>query len=129
MQLEPRIWATDVLVIGSGYTGLHCALQTAAAGRRTLVIEEREWVRDALTADRASSLQAFRDLFSDQVLRPGDEVAVQRVALLFTDLSASTALYGRIGDAAAMSLIMFAILLAFTIVYARMMMRSEKASA
>lgn len=33
--------------------------------------------------------------------------------------------YGRIGDAAAMSLIMFIILLAFTIVYARMMMRSE----
>lgn len=35
--------------------------------------------------------------------------------------------YGRIGDAAAMSLIMFAILLAFTIVYARMAMRSEEA--
>ncbi len=36
--------------------------------------------------------------------------------------------YGRIGDAAAMSLIMFAILLAFTIVYARMMMRTEEAN-
>jgi multiple sugar transport system permease protein len=36
--------------------------------------------------------------------------------------------YGRIGDAAAMSLIMFVILLGFTIVYARMMMRSEEAS-
>ncbi len=35
--------------------------------------------------------------------------------------------YGRIGDAAAMSLIMFMILLAFTIVYARMMMRSQDA--
>ena len=30
---------TDVLVIGSGYTGLHCALQTARAGRQTLVID------------------------------------------------------------------------------------------
>lgn len=30
---------TDVLVIGSGYTGLHCALETAAAGRATLVID------------------------------------------------------------------------------------------
>ena len=35
--------------------------------------------------------------------------------------------YGRIGDAAAMSLIMFAILLAFTIVYARMAMKSKEA--
>jgi multiple sugar transport system permease protein len=33
--------------------------------------------------------------------------------------------YGRIGDAAAMSLIMFAILLAFTIVYARMQMKQS----
>ena len=30
---------TDVLVIGSGYTGLHCALQTASAGRQTIVID------------------------------------------------------------------------------------------
>jgi multiple sugar transport system permease protein len=33
--------------------------------------------------------------------------------------------YGRIGDAAAMSLIMFAILLAFTVVYARMQMKQS----
>lgn len=30
---------TDVLVIGSGYTGLHCALQTATADRSTVVID------------------------------------------------------------------------------------------
>jgi len=30
---------TDVLIIGSGYTGLHCAIQTAGAGRQTLVID------------------------------------------------------------------------------------------
>jgi multiple sugar transport system permease protein len=35
--------------------------------------------------------------------------------------------YGRIGDAAAMSLIMFAVLLAFTLAYTRMVMRSEGA--
>ncbi|MEM7223296.1 MAG: adenylate/guanylate cyclase domain-containing protein [Pseudomonadota bacterium] len=72
---------------------------------RTLIVEERRWVRDALTADRVTSLQAFRDLFSDQVLRPGDEVAVRRVALMFTDLSDSTALYGAIGDASAYHLV------------------------
>jgi class 3 adenylate cyclase len=39
------------------------------------------------------------------VLRPGDEVAVARIALLFTDLRRSTDLYGRIGDAAAYHLV------------------------
>jgi len=34
--------------------------------------------------------------------------------------------YGRIGDAAAMSLVMFTVLLAFTIIYARMMMRDNR---
>ncbi len=72
---------------------------------RTLVIEERAWVADALTAERAATFQAFRDLFSEQVLRPGDEVAVQHVTLMFTDLRASTALYGRIGDARAYTLV------------------------
>lgn len=33
---------TDVLVIGSGYTGLHCALQTALAGRKTTVIDAED---------------------------------------------------------------------------------------
>jgi len=34
--------STDVLVIGSGYTGLHCALQTARAGRHTTVIDAQD---------------------------------------------------------------------------------------
>lgn len=76
------------------------------AGRPlTAVIEDRSWVADALTADRVTALQAFRDLFSDDVLRPGDEVAVGRIALLFSDLKGSTALYQAIGDASAYHLV------------------------
>jgi len=82
---------------------LDLANETARA--RTLVIEERRWLEDALTAERVSTLQAFRDLFSQEVLRPGDEVAIEHVTLMFTDLRASTALYGRIGDASAYGLV------------------------
>ena len=72
---------------------------------RVAVIESRHWLADCLTADRITTLQAFRDLFSEDVLRPGDEVAIGRVTLLFSDLRASTALYERIGDAAAYHLV------------------------
>jgi glycine/D-amino acid oxidase-like deaminating enzyme len=33
---------TEVLVIGSGYTGLHCGLQTARAGRDTVIIDAED---------------------------------------------------------------------------------------
>jgi class 3 adenylate cyclase len=69
------------------------------------IVEDRSWVADALTADRVTALQTFRDLFSDDVLRPGDEVAVGRIALLFSDLKGSTALYQSIGDASAYHLV------------------------
>src|SRR5262249_13059149 len=69
------------------------------------IIEDRSWVADALSADRVTALQTFRDLFSDDVLRPGDEVAVGRIALLFSDLKGSTALYQAIGDASAYHLV------------------------
>jgi class 3 adenylate cyclase len=82
-------------------------LRLANRAQRPLIaiIEDRGWVADALTADRVTALQTFRDLFSDDVLRPGDEVAVGRIALLFSDLKGSTALYQSIGDASAYHLV------------------------
>lgn len=80
-------------------------LQNRGAVRRTAVVESRAWVADALTAHEATTLQAFRDLFSGAVLRPGDQVSIAQIALMFTDLKGSTALYERIGDAAAYHLV------------------------
>jgi class 3 adenylate cyclase len=71
----------------------------------TAIVESRAWVAEALTADRVTALQAFRDLFSEDVLRPGDEVSIGRVTLLFSDLRGSTALYQKIGDATAYHLV------------------------
>lgn len=72
---------------------------------RSVVIEEQSWLRDVLTADRVTTMQAFRDLFSDQVLRPGDEVSIRNIAFAFTDLVGSSELFSRIGDAAAYQLV------------------------
>ena len=95
----------DAITLGGAGRPGEVILHNAAAQPLTAIVEERRWARDALTADRVTALQAFRDLFSEQVLRPGDEVAVARIALLFTDLRRSTDLYGRIGDAAAYHLV------------------------
>src|SRR5262249_59594604 len=59
----------------------------------------------ALTAQRATTMQAFRDLFADAVLRPGDEVAIRRITLMFTDVKGSSDLYNRVGDARAYGLV------------------------
>ena len=69
------------------------------------LIEDRTWTRDALTAPEVISLQVFRDLFAEATLRPGDEAGVSQVALLFTDLQGSTALYERVGDAVAFNMV------------------------
>jgi class 3 adenylate cyclase len=71
----------------------------------TFVIEDRGWRSDALTAHEVTTLQAFRDLMPTQVLRPGEDVGIDSITLLFTDLEGSTALYERLGDGAAYRLV------------------------
>ena len=85
-----------------------------SARDRVLIIEYRAWMQEVLTAKEAITFQCFRDLFDENILRPGDHVEIDSVTLLFTDIKASTSLYERIGDAAAYALVRehFAILAA-----------------
>jgi len=69
------------------------------------VIEDRNWARDALTGERVISMPAFRRLCPEQLLRPGDDVEIGRVAIMFTDLQGSTKLYDALGDATAYRLV------------------------
>ena len=73
--------------------------------RRTFIIEEYTWKRDVLTAHQATTLQAFRELFDAEVLRPGDDVEIDNVTIMFTDFKGSTKLYERLGDSQAYHLI------------------------
>lgn len=80
-------------------------LRNTGSRPMTIVVEERAWVRDALTAHRVTAMQAFRDLFAEETLRPGDEASIERIVLMFTDLKGSTALYERVGDGPAYNLV------------------------
>jgi class 3 adenylate cyclase len=102
-------------ITGSGVEVLNATDHRSEAGSVTFVndagfelaalIEDRTWARDALRVPEVISLQAFRDLFAEATLRPGDDAGVSQVALLFTDLQGSTALYERVGDAAAYNVV------------------------
>lgn len=62
-------------------------------------IEQGEWFTNAVSAAEVTALQHFRDLFSDEVLRPGEEIGIQGMTILFSDLVGSTAMYNQRGDA------------------------------
>jgi class 3 adenylate cyclase/RNase P subunit RPR2 len=64
-----------------------------------LRIENKERREDTATAALVTTLQAFRDQFSAEVLKPGTEIGVQQITILFTDLKGSTAMYREQGDA------------------------------
>jgi class 3 adenylate cyclase len=81
------------------------AMHNRSGRELTFVIESRAWRSDALTAHEVTTLQAFRDLLPDQVLRAGEDVGIDSITLMFTDLEGSTALYERLGDAAAYRLV------------------------
>jgi len=68
---------------------------------RHVRIERSEWLRQAATVRDLCLLPHFRRTFSGQLLRPGLTVRVGRMTVLFSDLSNSTQLYQRLGDAAA----------------------------
>ena len=58
-----------------------------------------------LSGAEVLSNQTFLDLFDTETIVAGEGLAVRRLALLFTDLQGSTALYERIGDMKAFDLV------------------------
>jgi class 3 adenylate cyclase len=72
---------------------------------RHVKIERLEFASAAATAHIVSTLSEFRTLFSSDLLKRGTPLKVARAAVLFSDLTGSTALYTTVGDAAAFRLV------------------------
>ena len=68
---------------------------------QTFEIVREDWKDQSSTAADVTTLQIFRDLFSSEVFRPGEEISISSTTLMFTDLRNSTRLYREIGDAPA----------------------------
>lgn len=73
---------------------------------RILLLERTAWADDAVTAAEVTGTQTFRDLFAREALRPGEEIEVGSLCVLFTDLLESTRMYREVGDAKAFGLVM-----------------------
>src|SRR5438105_1202948 len=70
------------------------------------ILERTAWSDEAATAAEVTALQVFRDLFAREALRPGEQISVGTLTVLFTDLKNSTRLYREIGDATAFGQVM-----------------------
>jgi class 3 adenylate cyclase len=75
------------------------------AEETALLVERVSWNADAVLGTVIASLPEFVNLFATEAPALGVELKVGFVALLFSDLTGSTALYERIGDARAFAVV------------------------
>jgi class 3 adenylate cyclase len=88
----------DEPVVAPGGT---LSILNAGATERLAVVERVAWSDQSVTAASVTSRQLFRDMFSRELLRPGERISVGVITMVFTDLKNSTQLYREIGDAPA----------------------------
>lgn len=69
------------------------------------MLARTQWADNIVTAAELAAIQEFRDLFGADLLAPGAEFAIESQVFLFTDVVGSTAMYEKIGDGPAFSLI------------------------
>ena len=97
---------------GWSHTALHVTenfsltLENTTDAEQLVMLERMAWTDQATTAAEVTALQMFRDLFSSEALRPGEQISVGTLTVLFTDLRDSTKLYREIGDATAFGRVM-----------------------
>jgi class 3 adenylate cyclase len=96
-------WQETELRVGTRPTLL---LHNDAGPEQLVIVERTAWGDDAVTAAEVTALQVFRDLFSNEALRPGEPISVGTLTVLFTDLRDSTRFYREVGDAPAFGTVM-----------------------
>ncbi|MDJ0333474.1 adenylate/guanylate cyclase domain-containing protein [Planococcus sp. S3-L1] len=77
------------------------AITNTSSADIVVALEHADWNKQAVTAAKVTAMQEFRDLFSSEVLSPGQKIGIDHVTILFTDLKGSTLLYETAGDSSA----------------------------
>ncbi|MGZ8844331.1 MAG: adenylate/guanylate cyclase domain-containing protein [Pyrinomonadaceae bacterium] len=96
-------WSSDEMTIAKD---AEITFENATLDEQLFILERTAWSDEAATAAEVTALQVFRDLFAAEALRPGEQISVGTLTVLFTDLKNSTRLYREIGDATAFGRVM-----------------------
>lgn len=72
---------------------------------KTLLVERSGWSGEQVSGAVVASFPDFLDLFATEAPATGVELSVGHLTVLFSDLTGSTALYERVGDARAFALV------------------------
>ncbi|MBV8373090.1 MAG: hypothetical protein JOY69_07495, partial [Candidatus Eremiobacteraeota bacterium] len=111
---DTRTRRLDATIAGDGNLKAVAAVGTGdvsvrivnASSRDAVVrIERSSWPDTIATAAQVTALAEFRDLFSSEVLAPGLDLGIETLAVLFTDVVGSTAIYSKTGDAPAFRIV------------------------
>ncbi|KIL51254.1 hypothetical protein KP77_07660 [Jeotgalibacillus alimentarius] len=98
-RFDGETWSNKYATIDP--SGGELTLMNDAEEEIIAVYETVDWNSESVTAAEITSLQLYRDLFSAEVLAPDQQIGIQSMTVLFSDLKASTALYETQGDAKA----------------------------
>ncbi|HVS21244.1 MAG TPA: adenylate/guanylate cyclase domain-containing protein [Pyrinomonadaceae bacterium] len=96
-------WPSEELLIAQD---ADVEFENATDDEQLFILERAAWSDEAATAAEVTALQVFRDLFASEALRPGEQISVGTLTVLFTDLKESTRMYREIGDATAFGRVM-----------------------
>lgn len=103
MELGPEGWSGAPLTVAPDAI-VH--LTNTTESEALVRIERTAWGDVAVTAAEVTAIPEFRDLFASEVLAEGAFAGVGSLAVLFTDLRDSTAMYAASGDAPAFGRVM-----------------------
>ncbi len=80
-------------------------MRSTASTPATVLVERSGWNADQVLGSVVASFPDFLDLFATEAPATGVELSVGHLTVLFSDLTGSTALYERVGDAKAFAIV------------------------
>lgn len=95
----------DVSVAPTDGPASKLRIENTTSAEVTLLAERSAWSADAALGSAVATFPEFVRLFATDAPASGVELAIGEVALLFSDLTGSTALYERVGDARAFAMV------------------------